>query len=811
MTHVEILYRLCLHTRGTTDPSVDSDFATVEFTFDVTTDIAEMFSFGGVDVKPLEGESDDAGWECEFIDIDGAFTALLSDTGGRMVWLRRLSDVRESTDGGTTWSTLTIGRAHRISLTGNVATYTGVFRSEREIAKTSQIFTDIGSVLDSGDSDLYGCATLLPPGRTNRYRNAPTTFTRFQIRHTPQTSGDWVLIALDLPWITFAGTGITTPDALRARPEIADIIKDDVIEDWTLSFGRTSGNFRTLRCRVNGTDREVLGFVFEPDVGDYPGSTLDALIEGRADSKYIEVWVYWPTYSSDTITEAFLYMFGAEPTADMTKLIGGQTGIHPGELFEDIETEIGERFDSAAMAAWQADTLSGKVHFRITKPQNAHDWTRENLLRPYLRAALLNSYGEVTPVYLGLPQDLDPDTLFSFTPSNCTLPHPTWEHGVENLVTRIRGTYAVESPMPRSVEHLPHLEELIGDYGFDLLKSQERDVVKDHDRLGDFGVHEREVSLRGLHQRGFNLPLTRFFSSVDVRMQILSREWFHRFGDGAIWGMVFLRPDTASAPQVGDWAKIEWPSFPNPASQARGGTRIVQIVSRERIFHGGETAIAYGWLDGGPDAQPLATPTVSATTVDEHRIDVTISNLPTGAGYQLEAAESATEPSATSELWEAAAQGDGNETVRIGNLKSGTRHYFRARATAQHRIRSAWSATDFDTTTALSAPSNLTATPNGGTCDLGWTNGETDYPIEVLLDEAACASADPERIALLPPGSTVYEIVGLAVSTTHCARVRHRDVYGGVSPTAQAEFTTGSTLATPDAPLAITVVQGIAG
>jgi hypothetical protein len=434
------------------------------------------------------------------------------------------------------------------------------------------------------------------------------------------------------------------------------------------------------------------------------------------------------------------------------------------------------------------------------------DWLSEHVFAPNLVMPLIDSQGRISTKSIALPQAVDPATLFEFTSTN-SKPGIVWQHPSRELVTEIVGKYTHQSHaggFPVFLFDLERMLDIIREHGIDLIREGEKELRRSHDRQAQFGVHEKIFNLDGIHTAGGIIPgplggASIFFGALKW-VEFLKTEVFDRFGDGPILGTIGLLPGTSTPPEPGDFVKITRSAFPNPEIQARGGTRIVQLLAMRWVFQGSEWWIEYLWLDAGPNLQATSTPTLSLAlngTTPKHAIDVTISNT-SGSAWQLQARKSAGQ-------WHPVATGTGDGTTTIEPLAAGTTFEFRARTADPNRIRSAWSTTASLATTALTAPTNLAAgTPTGSTVDLTVTLGETDLPTEILLDASVCASASPERIATLEAGETKYTIEGMDASTTYCARARHRDPWGGVSGTAQVEFTTTATLPVLAAPAAIT-------
>src|SRR5260370_32289665 len=91
----------------------------------------------------------------------------------------------------------------------------------------------------------------------------------------------------------------------------------------------------------------------------------------------------------------------------------------------------------------------------------------------------------------------------------------------------------------------------------------------------------------------------------------LAREVFDRFQDGPIYAQADCLPSidktTNGTLKTGDFCLLSIGTWPNPALNARGGSRIMQVISRWE-HPAGPT---FRLLDVGPNLQATSAPTVA--------------------------------------------------------------------------------------------------------------------------------------------------------------------------------------------------------
>jgi hypothetical protein len=778
--------------------------------------VSEM---GGQVVRPLQGRAESRPWQVEVLDSDNYFTALLADSGGRMVLLRRLVDVQASVDGGA-YATVATGRLADIQ--DHVSHYTLSIEDERLLERTANIFTQCQASTyaeDNGTDALYQTAYVIPPGPTGPYGNFKL-LNYYAANATPQANGNYVLCVPDkLPTITMPSGGVALIEhGETLNGKIINQIKDDLKADYRWDNTSTEGNFNTLRAEIatsSGTfDYEVVGFgSYQPVVPITSGylfaaSPVDQLDEAMAEGTDVQVWVVFPSYSTQAFTSVRLYMPTHEPTDVTPLLIGGATGIHPYQLYQDNADEVGVRC-STVLTDLIADNWAQTGWWRITSKANMARWHEDHTHKPYGVVPFVDQDGKVAPQKVLLPQSSevgdDITTLTEVTESDASF--HSWRHSAEDQVTAITFKYTKE----RMVSYSAFSKENVGeDFAADLIDASCEEVMREHDRISEFGRHEDVIQFSGLHSEEDTLipdlstDLSRVYVrrlwGVDSFANMRAREAFQRAGDGPIEGR--MTPYSSAVDFTpGDRARFTIATFPTPQSSARGGTRLVQVVSR----HEDPAGPQYEWADLGPGLNPSTVGTLAlaqSTSDPNHTVKATVGGLPSSAGWQLQTAysTSATAPAEDSDTWQWREQGDSSGVFFVPHNPSGTIVHGRMRTTLPNQTRSAWSTAANTTMASLTAPSGISVSGiTGAAATVAWVTGEDNYPLEIVLDQATtCATATLESVTRLAKGSETYPVTNLTADSTYCVGVRHYDVYGGVSAVDSTAFESAST--TPQAP-----------
>lgn len=732
--------------------------AAVETTFtdaDISRDIVP--SFGWTTPRPLDGRVENVPSVIRTNDDGEQVTSILSDAGGRADLIGRIADFRINEDGGGL-AIVHSGRITQISLAQGVAAYDFHVADER--------WSEAADVLTSGST-----TQILPSGIRTAFKNfdlAPTMDVR-------------VVNVIDANTITVRPTG-----GVLVTSDVLEWLEQDL--GFVIQFTKGTTPFKYTKMSAGGSDRDILGFSHTLNASIF--GSLNEVAENGEPRDLEDVIISWTGHGKsldDEITGTFIYAPNAPPTLWTPIHVGGDDGVEPFDWIKDQYDDLSIRYDSDIFDTYNVTTNPNGliahpriplIHIRATKPIKLRDQVQK-ICKMYGIVPFINSAGEVAPRFVTMLQDVDPSTLTDMTSAILTEPHPTWRQTSGDIVTVIQPRFSYMTPVRESDARIGR------DGSVDRIKVRITDLEEQvHDRVDELGRHVLKLDLELITTENRAIFLT--------AQQV--REIFDRYGDGPIRGS-FRALSAASGVEPGDYVTISLSSYPDLANQTRGGSRVVQIMSRQV-----ESAYTFTYLDAGPDEQPLTDPGVAIiknATDGDHAVDVTISSLTADSTYQIQLKIGSAD-------WVTVAEGDANEARTFGNLPSGTNIQARALESGPGRIRSEYSAAVNVTLDTLTAPNTLVVGALAGDRGTGtWVNGEASYAIEVLLDGT--------RVAILEAGSTSYTLTGLTPSTTYNGpgmAVRHIDRFGGVSATDTDDFTTTATATTLSAPKATLVLVG---
>jgi len=779
MTKILKDFRLRVHDLGTTTPGA----GTVDFTLEA---LASYPDYGQQIIHPARSQTETSPWRFEVVDVDEALTDHLANAStGRMHLLGRLLEVQENTNGAG-FATVCIGRISDVTLATNPANYVIEVSDERWVERRAVAFSEANT------------CQLWPPGLRYRWR----AFGGFSLLD----------IASDAEGILVESSGSARKIRLYSQwpisPEIVQWIRQDVVDDPNPGRTDGEGNFEHLRLDIGGTDYPILTF------GEVDGTDVLAGLDllPQSPGLSIELWI-WASSLAGTFSASF-WAPTAPPSPTLPLHIGVADDSHewgypnPFEFIQTLYDALGVRYDSAVFADLISIHEWNHIQRRLTSEvTDVASFLDDFYYGPLGYVAFINSSGEVAPRLVRLPEALDPDTLFEFNGSNLR-EAPTWEHLGRDIVNVVVSKYDFHKQVvleggvlggKYGTSNYPSRD----DWPADLLVPEERTIRTEYDNLDNLGTHAVEWDLKGFAPGGEG-TIVIWPDATDVVTAMHNwhaREAFERWGDGAQKGtMKSLRAvadgsgRTPSDVENGDFVKINVDTYPNAVDNDRGGTRIVQILSRKPTALG----IDFEFADVGPSLQPPADPTVAIAqnaSNPHHAVDVTISDVPSGATVEIELSVGA------SNEWSRRVEGLEAGVVTVGRFPAGTTIYVRGRSCIPNRSRSDWSSSDSVATASLTAPSGLSVDDEIGDRALAtWTNGESGYQIEILLGSTS--------VAILPPGTTAYEFRNLSTSTGYTAYVRHIDAYGGTSASDSDAFTTTATPFQLTAPYSVTILVG---
>lgn len=812
MGQITKLYRLRIATVSATNVE-----GSIAYTFQ--SQIGSIPVIGGQIVRPSEGKTESKPWSIDIVDVASVFTNTLSNTSTGRPWLLgRLADVQVSLDNGTSWTTQATGRIADV-FQQEPGLYTVHIEDERWVERNTDAFTNVTN----------GC-TLYPPGTKYPWRGmSPVVLdSDTKNRHLEQVGTDG-----NFRKVRFLAL-------MPLSDSIVDIIKGDLVDKPQRRS--TTGAFKNLKCHIDGTDYPIVTF----DELDNE-SFVDKLYSfrpmqdmGRYNSK-LECWVYAPTGLGTPSYRGVYYVgYIHAPTAPLSDALPFHTGTEyvgetpyrtysttdPFKLVKELYDAAGVRYDTTIFSDWNASTnpnglinnpLFPAMSFRVTQTMKLDEWLEEHIYNPLGVVPFVNSDGKIAPRIIHLLQNVDPSTLFEFNSTNLT-EHPTFEHTSQELVNSIEFSYESYRAMwwnPYIYQSHSDRAPNGNDFPADLIIGSEKTIKKTHDntsvkkeplRMNLSGVPSLDsiVSIGSwVRLLGKKYPSS-VMGTIEGMAEFIAKEMFERFGDGPIKGRLLGNSNTSTV-NAGDYVRLNLSSYPDVATATRGGSvRVVQIVSK--TIHPDHYEFEY--LDAGASLQPLAAPTITGTVANtanpKHAVDVTIGSVPAGATVELQISRG---DSTSAAKWETARAGIAAGTYTITGLPSNTKIWFRVRATAPNRIRSAWSIATSLTTQAITAPVIVSSSAVATSLKVGWTVGDANYPVMVRIGKNPATPQDAIDRPL-PAGSTTFMFDELEASSNYTIYVLHVDAYGGESAVASTGTVASSAASTLSAPTRLAVQQG---
>jgi hypothetical protein len=801
MTSIKKNYKLAIHERGN-DGTVDFEVKLTEPPSYPTSPI----------VRPASLSTESFTSSFTVLDEEDTITANLG-VSGLPAFLGRKVVLLESENGGA-YEPVFGGRCSDLSLGNNISTYSVTVSDELYKLREGRLFEY------AEDSTVR----LYPPGLKYNWRNNvftnPTADVKLVRRVDAPTPGTGAVVDLISP--------IPLPRSVERY----------IIEDWKKSrvaFRNPGDNNERLtshiRVRIAGHDYSLFSFEggeINKDKGEIEfsdgiqvalgkgGYRIRVSIRYRPEDPPIPAfplpaglsYIHAPTAPPSSVAPLHVGSFLFTPTIYEIREAPHEWGIsNPISVLKKIFDHFNVSYNTSNFEEYEAAFAGYYFSDRITGPVDPISWIDSKILEPLGLVIGYGPTGELSLNDFRLVEDLDIDVdeLYTFSHANTRAPYPTWDHTQSEMVTDvvfstseydfIEADYgAISNAKGKERERLDSLIE--DSSSADLMEPVEDEQVYSLEDFEHFtfdgveGVPRREVvvDLSGYTNRvNPRIPELTFNSELmnNLRDQILF-ENFNRYGFGPIRSRIYgfesaknLRP-----PQI---VKLDLDAYPNVGANARGGTRLVQITASKQDVNGP----VFDVLDLGPVLNPLATPTLalSANAVNpRNNVDYALTNIVPGATVIVEASFGNT--TSWAPILTLPPEDSASPSGTFGELPAGTLVYFRAYQIKENRLRSDYSVTQSITTGAIPAPTGLTGTVEGRSVILDWTTGSEDYmvmPVIQVESEFKEFLYNP-----LPVDSTRFVFTELGANTAYTLGVKHVDGYGGSSPVASVNVTTGT-------------------
>lgn len=672
LARINLTYRVRVATRGA---SVVSGF--VDFSLSVS-DLAAPPSISGQAVDVIEGHTESRSTSLTIVDYEGVITSRLGDVDGAMQLLGRLVEIQESDNNGFSWTTIATGRWSDLQET-TPGEWNIQIDDERWLERNTTLF------------DTAHTSYIWPSGLKSKWRG-------FEAGVPSSNAYFLTYSAIKI----FAGVTFYEIRAkLKGYPissSVSSWVSQD-LRDFPL-LGATIGVFRTLVANINGIDYKIAKFGAWDEAGLMDG------FSPNNKSSVLQFWISIPT--GETVPPLFSYVpiYLHAPTAEPSQILpfhlgmqgdafGTDTGqIHPFEFAKRTYDLIGVRYSSAAFAALIADANYGQIGIRVESKAVTYDFLEANIYKTYGVVPFINANGEVAPKSIRLPADIDIDTLPEINNSNLAGGgHPTFEHTSQDVINRIRFNFTQLKSIRQRAGAIDGWYIQAGDdwWADGLLGRQDyREAAPEDSGVSSnvFGIRRTEFELHGINAGAWSDfveylkdNIKDLGGTVESLIAIIKTEVFYRFKDGAIRGQ-FTGIRSTDSIQPGDLVLLSGTTLPNPAVNARGAGRIVQIVSKKREI----TGPIFEFLDVGPFLQPIDPPTLSLDLEAPDILTYTLGDVVVGGAAIVQIGYGVTQPT----VWQRAETHVADGDYVVEGHPSSTTIWVRARNTSPGRISSIW-------------------------------------------------------------------------------------------------------------------------
>jgi hypothetical protein len=497
--------------------------------------------------------------------------------------------------------------------------------------------------------------------------------------------------------------------------------------------------------------------------------------------------------------------------------------IHPVLLFEELcRGDYGYldagglpirqvRTDASSFTALKADPSFGLARPLIEADDVLDAWSERELFQVFGFAARELPDGSigvfdarVPATTAGLPTITDADLQIG--PSG-------WKQSREGSITQLRVTTFFERLYPA---------EALADLGdqrttVDLISATPRQNVYATQFRPDMGNEVLTINATALRFMVTDAAGNRLKRDVVAGIERrLVAEFAGPLGSAPMETTLTCARTANTIPRLaGDFAICDISTLPNPASNLRGGPRLVRIL--EATDDAERPLRTLRCLDAGPTTAALSPTIGTVTLASDDLTGAILVPVTLNANSDPVALETAaTETTATSApdgAWVQQPLVTATGTVRVSGLPSNRKIWTRIRAqptaTTLARVPSAWVVPTpaFITTDTLPRPGVLSA---GSITDrsavLSWSNTSASLPIGVAVYDAAFGPAlSIEPQVVLDPGSTQF-VAAINPAVVNFAYIAYLDRTGAEGESRSVSITPGATA--PAAPAIPSFVVG---
>lgn len=536
---------------------------------------------------------------------------------------------------------------------------------------------------------------------------------------------------------------------------------------------------------------------------------------------------------ADGTTCTFYILPAVEPSSDFPLFINDK---HPVQVLADIldgkfsilNSDAGHSArpiaarDAATFSALIADPSIGTFRGVITAPaKSATDWIEKYICQPYNLGYRFDGLGRFVPIDLRPGSASVSGTIVDADLATAEAPH--WQEQGDKAVFGANTSYYADvvaklDNLKSSADEYPSVTPITSAKNTLLFVNPLADLRDAGDQTIDIDAIGIRLTAEEIAPQNTD---NGSILSVDriARLQSAVTDLLPPFAGGAATLPLRVRRSSTAgqACQVGQHYAVTVSMQPDPATNQRGGTRLMLCTSRTE----NGSAVDLEFLDMG--ANSVATvPTVGALAASAGGLDIPITLNAAGDPVRVEfivtPAGTAARPADNDAGWVfLAPMVIASGTAHVPVVPAGKRVWVRARSQPLGKglkLPSVWAypAVGYLDTTAPTAPSAL-ATSNlfANRVDIGWTVGDATLPIEVFITTGGVPASWTNAMKLQPvltPGSSSIRIGDLTASTQYTVGVRHAEPGGGFTSMATITFNTTASAGTAPSPLAVAIAVG---
>ena len=415
----------------------------------------------------------------------------------------------------------------------------------------------------------------------------------------------------------------------------------------------------------------------------------------------------------------------------------GPQVLPTGKSYGDVVRAVAHTGMSSFEGIWPT------MRFVITKPESLLPWIEKHILIPCHWALTPNASGQLTLVDLRMPTSTagvatitDVDVVADADPD--------WKHDPTQAILRVdcvRYSERLKSAADlwASSEYTPELSD--GGIMEEVAHPMESLYIGSI----DYGDSIEKIDARGYRSQDAEQYQAQPRSVyLDQKLREVARHLQRPLGTGLTsTSLRCRRTATVEALTIGGLVIVDVDALPDPGTHVRGGAMLCRILDKSEDGPEALLELAYLASTTTADAPTLAQPaqeTGNTYTGITSAVTVNAAAHPVEVRYAV-TSTAASIPADDSPLWTVSGQVTATSTHTIRNVPPGMRVWVQGRSLPDYRVESylpsAWTNAGGNgrvDTAALTAPSALTATTvNHKSVTLGWTNGQSDLGIEILL------------------------------------------------------------------------------